>query len=436
MPFEKPRQIAVDTLSRHRGSGSFIEDKLGRVLDENDLKSHDRRLLQEIVLGCIRWRATLDHLIDQRIEHRDLKERLRVVLRVGVYQLFWLDRIPDHAIAHETVELARSSGFERHAGFVNAVMRNFIRDKFATRARLKELRRHEPALGWSHPQWLVDRWRTRFNDHDLGRLLKWNNTPPAAHARVNRLRTNPETLVELWRKENVAYDFLNFDWVPENTCFALHDLPALNRLDSFRKGFFYVQDPSTLLAVSLLDPQPGELILDLCSAPGGKLGIIAERLNHTGQIIACDLNESRLRLIRQNCERLGVAHATPYTQEELTNYEKNEGAPFDRVLLDAPCSNTGVMRRRVDLRWRVTADEITRLAGVQSDLLQQAARLTRSGGRLVYSTCSIEPEENEQQVERFLAAHPNFTLKEQRQLMPHVDGVDGAFAAVLEHAAQ
>ncbi len=283
-------------------------------------------------------------------------------------------------------------------------------------------------------------------------LLEWNNTPPKTFARVNTLRcrrdefhespsagTNSRArpsefkdvgdLLTRWRDENVDYDFKTCDWTGENLAFELKSHPPLNSLASFRDGWFYIQDPSTLLAVRELNPQPGETVLDLCAAPGGKTTFIAQLMNNQGRIVAQDVSEDRLKLIRENCARLGVACVetmlSPNSQFAIRNSQ------FDRILIDAPCSNTGVMRRRVDLRWRIQPDEIERLRATQLDLLHQAAARLKPGGILVYSTCSLEPEENSEVVKEFLREHKNFKLENERELLPFVDNVDGAFIAKL-----
>jgi 16S rRNA (cytosine967-C5)-methyltransferase len=203
--------------------------------------------------------------------------------------------------------------------------------------------------------------------------------------------------------------------------------PPLASLESFRQGWFYIQDPGTLLAVRELDPQPDETILDLCAAPGGKTTFIAQLMRNEGKIIACDVSEERLKLIRENCQRLGITCVEPILSSTLNS----QPSTFNRVLLDAPCSNTGVMRRRVDLRWRIQPEEIQRLRVTQLELLHAAAVKLKPGGVLVYSTCSLEPEENGEVVKQFLSEHPDFKLESERELLPFADNVDGAFVARL-----
>jgi 16S rRNA (cytosine967-C5)-methyltransferase len=424
---EKPREIAMRILQRDAGGG-FVEDRFEAELARTRLSPPDRHLCQELAYGIVRWQATLDWLIARKTDARAQKPMLQNLLRLGLYQIFWLDRIPDHAAVHETVELARQSGFHSQAGFINAILRGFLRQSDATRLLLAELKKTQPHLGYSHPEWLVARWQARWGANHTAKLMEWNNTPPKAFARVNTLKADPAKLLLQWRDENVEYDFVRRDWIEENLAFELKAHPPLNLLPSLQQGLFYVQDPSTLLAVHELDPQPGESILDLCAAPGGKLSVIAQLMRNEGRILAYDTSPDRLKLIEQNCSRLGITCAQTVLPSTLN---PQPSTAFDRILIDAPCSNTGVMRRRVDLRWRISPKEIGRLRATQLDLLSQAASLLRPGGRLVYSTCSLEPEENNDVLTEFLAGHADFKLEHARELLPFQEAVDGTYVARL-----
>ena len=489
---QKPREIAVRVLQQRRAGGKFIEDLLETALHGAQLLPADRALCQEIVYGIVRWQATLDWLIARKTDGREQKPALQNLLRLGLYQIFWLDRIPDHAAVNETIELAKQNGFGAQAGFVNAVLRGYLREHDETKKLLAGLKISQPALGWSHPKGLVARWQKRWGIEKTASLLEWNNTPPKTFARVNTLKfgragsplpaerqqaesgahgvTRPTLkdagdLLTRWRDEGVEYDFVRRDWLEENLVFEMKSHPPLSSLASFRDGWFYIQDPGTLLAVCMLGPQPGETILDFCAAPGGKTTFIAQLMNNQGRIVAQDVSDERLKWIQENCLRLGVTcvdtflntpHPGPLpvwrgegeksetTQKHsLSPPRRGEGGPrkagpgegiekFDRVLVDAPCSNTGVMRRRVDLRWRIQSEEIERLRVVQLDLLQQAATQVKPGGVLVYSTCSLEPEENGGVVKQFLSDHTGFKLESERELLPFVDNVDGAYVARMK----
>jgi len=463
---QKPREIAVRVLQQRRAGGKFIEDLLETALQSAQLSSADRALCQEIVYGIVRWQATLDWLIARKTDGREQKPALQNLLRLGLYQIFRLDRIPDHAAVNETVELAKQNGFGAQAGFVNAILRGYLREHDETKKLLAGLKISQPALGWSHPEWLVTRWQKRWGIEKTASLLEWNNTPPKTFARVNTLKTDAGKLLEKWRDENVEYDFVRREQLEENLVFELKSQPPLSSLASFRDGWFYIQDPGTLLAACKLGPQPGETILDFCAAPGGKTTFIAQLMNNQGRIVAQDVSDERLKWIQENCARLGVTcvemvvsdwarpHPDPLPQEreqqcatrEISNRVRiadrlttipplhagegrGEGKLFDRILVDAPCSNTGVMRRRVDLRWRIQPAEIERLRAAQLDLLQQAATQVKPGGVLVYSTCSLEPEENGEVVKQFLSERADFKLDYERELLPFADNVDGAYVA-------
>jgi 16S rRNA (cytosine967-C5)-methyltransferase len=439
---QNPRQIAARVLQQRgsapvagavlrvprKTSAEFTEDLLERELANAKLSPLDRGLCQEIVYGVVRWQATLDWLIARKTNEREQKPALQNLLRLGLYQIFWLDRIPDHAAVHETVELAKQNGFGPQAGFVNAILRGYLREADETKKLLADLKTSNPATGHSHPQWLVEKWQKRFSSEKTLQLLEWNNTPPRTFARVNTLNTDAGKLFEKWRGENVNFDFVRRDWLEENLVFELKSHPSLNSLASFRDGWFYIQDPSTLLAPQELGAQPGETILDLCAAPGGKTTLIAQLMNNEGKIIACDISEERLKLVQENCTRLGVSCVETIQNSKL----KTQNSKFDKILVDAPCSNTGVMRRRVDLRWRISPEEISRLQQTQLDLLKLAVTKLKPGGVLVYSTCSLEPEENSEVVKEFLNRHTNFKLESESELLPFADNVDGAYVARLK----
>jgi len=241
------------------------------------------------------------------------------------------------------------------------------------------------------------------------------------YGRLNTLKADAARLAARWQEECVEFEERSWDWTGPGMVFELRQHPPLASLGSFQDGWFYVQDPSTLLAARQLDPRPGETVLDLCAAPGGKTTHIAQLMENRGRVAARDNQPERLQRLEENCRRLGAA---------CVGFSAQPGE-FDRILVDAPCSNTGVLRRRVDARWRVQPAEIARLSKAQEALLSQAVRELKPGGALVYSTCSLEPEENEEVVRRFLAEHPDFKLVNERQLLPFIEGVDGAYVATL-----
>jgi 16S rRNA (cytosine967-C5)-methyltransferase len=403
--FEKPREIACRVLLQREAGQDYIENLLEAGLTRSSLSPADRGLLQELVYGTVRRQATLDWLISRKTGGRPQKPDLQVLLRLALYQIFWLSRIPDHAAVNETVELAKRRGFNSQSGFVNAVLRGYLRERERTERQLEELKVTDPAIGYSHPKWLVERWEKRLGRERLVSFLQWNNAPPATFARLNMLRASADHLREQWAREKVEAKLVPADWAGGALLFELQSFPSLATLKSFNDGWFYVQDPSTLLAVSELDSQPGETVLDFCSAPGGKTMAIAERMKNQGTLVAHDMTVDRLRLVEENCARMGVTCAKAVLPSML-----DSGLTFDRILIDAPCSNTGVMRRRVDLRWRIRETELTRLRTTQLQLLRDAIPRLKPGGALVYS-------------------HPAMHLQRERALTPWENNVDGAYVA-------
>ncbi len=421
---QKPREIAFHVLKRREAGVDYVENLLDSELAGKRLSPADRGLCVELVYGAVRWQATLDWLISRKTGGRTQKIGLQILLRLGFYQMFWLERIPDHAIVNETVDIAKRLGFGSQSGFVNALLRGYAREREETTGLLQELKNSNPATGFSHPQWLWERWEKRWGREGAAKLMEWNNAPPKTYARVNTLRAEPAKVIEEWRNEAVVYDFTQFEWINEQILFELKEHKPLARLKSFEQGLFYIQDPSTLLAVRMLGPRPGDVVLDLCAAPGGKATFIAQCMNNQGRVVAQDNQPERLKLIQENAARLGasiIEVGTPKTPIPL----------YDKVLVDAPCSNTGVMRRRVDLRWRIRPEEIDRLQRTQLELLDAAGRLLKTGGTMVYSTCSVEPEENQGVVEEFLKRYSDFRLESQRDLIPFRESVDGAFVAKI-----
>jgi len=430
VPGHNSRQIALQTLLRSQETQNAVEHVLARRFRSASLSSADTGLCRELVSGCVRWRRLLDWLIERATEGREQKPAVREILRLGLYQIFFLSRIPEHAIVDESVRLAKTERCLGQAGFINAMMRRFLRERVQITRDIADLQEDRPALGQSHPDWLFEKWVQRWGCEKTVRLMEWNNRPAPTCARVNPLLTDPESLTKRWKDENVEATPIDCDWAKPDSLFRLRQHPSLESLSSFRDGLFYVQDPSTLLAVDLLDPQPGQAILDLCAAPGGKTCQIAGRMNNEGQLSAIDISEFRIELLRENCERMRVTCAT------LGLADATATGKYDRVLVDVPCSNTGVIRRRLDLRWRLSPEEIRLLTDEQLKLLGQAAEWAKPDGQLVYSTCSIEPAENEQLVARFLETKPDWQLINERTLHPVEDHTDGAYTARLKRQTE
>ena len=339
----------------------------------------------------------------------------RDLLRLGVYQLYCL-RTPAHAAVNETVELAG----RRSRPLINGVLRTAVRraDELQQAVETESL-----AIRLSHPEFLVARWSAAFGLPATESLCEWNNQPAPVYARINPLGIPPQQ----FRDEHPTAEPL-----PGKENFVLIDsLPA----DALRRGDCYIQDPSTTAACELLDPQPEERVLDACAAPGGKSALIAEMMQNRGRLVAADRDAARLAMLEANLDRLGVTIARTIRHDWRSGSGSADLQPgsFDRILVDAPCTNTGVMRRRVDLRWRLTAADFTRMPQEQIAIIGNVVPLLKRGGALVYSTCSIEAEENDQVVERITKEFPFLQLDRQRSVLPFRDHFDGAYAARFRH---
>jgi 16S rRNA (cytosine967-C5)-methyltransferase len=417
MPNTNSRNLALVALQKWRTDEQFADAILGQLLRSSDLPAPDRAFATELLYGVVRNLTLLDFWID-RLRSRHLDHDTRDLLRLGLYQLFLLET-PEHAAVFETVALAAS----RSRSLVNAVLRS------ATRAKAdlwRDANAQNLSVRKSHPQFLIDRWSGNFGEKNTESLCDWNNRPAPVYARINRIRISEEDFLvgsarcaDRTPQRGVPANFVRLLSIPH---------------DALEAGHCYIQDPSTAGACLLLDPQPGDRVLDACAAPGGKTAYIAELMKNEGFLLACDRDENRLETLRDNLERLGARIVRSVRHDWSRGGGLPEHGAFDRILVDAPCTNTGVMRRRVDLRWRLTPKDLSRMPSEQLGIVRAVVPLLKAGGILVYSTCSIEPEENEQVVSAVLREFPVLKLIEQTSLFPFRDEFDGAFAAKLMRA--
>jgi 16S rRNA (cytosine967-C5)-methyltransferase len=407
--------VAAGIVGRWLETGEFPD----RLLDAVE---HDRGFVTEVVFGTVKRRRTLDFFLRQAAP-RVPEAPLRAHLLTGIYQL-WLMREPGYAVVNETVAVVRTAFPARQAGFVNAVLRRFIREQAAMEAALAA----QPlALRLSHPDVLVDRWMDRHGRDAVARLLEWDNQPPPLVLRLNPAQGPMSAfLADL---AAAGHEATPHPFGPDRFC-ALARGADVRQLPGYDGGRFMVQDPSTVAAVDLLGPQPGETVLDACAAPGGKTLAMAECMAGTGRLMAMDLHADRLPPLRENLARMRQTWVT-VVEGDVRTLPPGAAGPWDAILLDVPCSNTGVLRRRPDARWRFSVERMRRLVETQQGLLEAAAGAVAVGGRLVYSTCSLEPEEGETLVREWLTGHAGFVLEAERRVFPPADGVDGAYAARL-----
>lgn len=405
------RRLSVEVLESWQKTPRYAADLLDDKTRQAALSGPNAAFLHDIVLTTLRNLSLLDHWVDLLTNGKHLDHRTRWVLRIGLCQLLLLG-VPSHAAVNETVETAG-----RAAALVNAVLRRAGREKDALLALKSTL---PLATAYSHPEYLIRRWIKIMGKAKAESLCQWNQETPQTHVRVNQLHEEAEArLAQLpgLTPHATEEDFFLVDPVPR---------------EALKQGLCYVQDPSTSIAPKMLGALPGETVLDACAAPGGKAALLAQMMCGQGKLIACDSSPARLTRLRDNLTRLRVHNAQVMQHDFLS-----EAAPpfgdllFDRILLDVPCSNTGVMRRRIDVRWRLTEPEFAELAKTQRAIVESALRYLKPGGSLVYSTCSIDPEENQQLVKAVLADHPELEMLDSRLIFPPKDQMDGAYAARL-----
>jgi 16S rRNA (cytosine967-C5)-methyltransferase len=414
------REVATRILMEWREHGQY-PDRLMRDL------ARDRAFIMEMVYGVLRHRSALEWMIERMSHHQQREDKsnpLIPLLCIGLYQLFFMDHVVSYAAVNETVDAAKKLFTDKEASFVNALLRRALRER---ERWLEELERKPLSIRYSHPEWLVERWVSRYGAYDTARLCVWNNERSRVTLRI-RPMLSPEAYLAVLKKLNIEARI--HPVVP--TFLVLPTGVAVDQLPGYKEGWFTVQDPATSNAVAMLDPKKGERVLDLCAAPGGKTILMADRMSGAEGLTALDNNPDRLRILRENLDRCGLSqvHVVQADACALTP-EDFSAQGFDAILLDAPCSNSGVLQRRPDARWRLTPGSIQEIGELQTALLHAAASLLRPGGRLVYSTCSLEDEENETQVRAFLDHHPLFHLVSQNRTFPPRDGVDGAYAALI-----
>ena len=421
------RTVAAKIITQWMDDESFPDRLLTTV-------QHDRAFVTELVYGVVRRKQTLEYIAQKFVPRRP-ENFVLATLYVGIYQLCFMDNVEEFAAVHETVEVVKSS---RHqdavsaAGMINAVLRNVQEERDAI---LKNLTRQPDEIRTSHPEQLIHRWIKQYGERDTRQLCEWNNRPAETILRVESTRISPA-------KFKAALEEANIEVIPHpfkclETFLTLPRGVPVPNVPGYDEGWFTVQDPATSASVELLDPMPGESVLDACAAPGGKTSMIAGLMEGEGELVAMDLHDDRLDTLADTVKRIGWDFIKIVKGDAARGFPPSgtgdaDGVKqFDAVLLDVPCMNTGVIRRRVDARWRFNRDRIETLKKTQWKILTEMSKCVKPGGRLVYSTCSLEQEENEELVSRWVREHPKFRLAKARRLFPPKSGTDGAYAALL-----
>lgn len=456
---QNPRQLAFLALQNIQRRGAFSDVALNKVLQNTQLSSLDRRLLTELVYGTVRRERTLDAIINQLGKKKASQQppELRTILQLGLYQLRYQERIPPSAAVNTTVELAKVNGLSGLTGVVNGMLRQYLR---LEKNRLDPGKEQTPnsapsqdplhlptdlvrRLGilYSFPDWIIQIWLEQIGEEDTTQLCQWFNQSPSIDLRVNPLRVSREE-VEL-AMQAAGVEVKQMSQLPQ----ALRltgSVGAIEKLPGFQEGWWTIQDSSAQLVSYLLNPQPGEIVIDACAAPGGKTTHIAELMTDRGKIWACDRAASRLKKLRANAQRLQLSSIEICTGDSRNLPQFINLA--DRVLVDAPCSGLGTLHRRPDIRWRITPERIEELTRLQGEILSQAATWVKPGGVLVYATCTLHPQENEAVIQSFLESHPHWQIAIPSEPMlrafcapqgwlrvwPYKDQMDGFFMVRLQ----
>ena len=420
------RELALNILYKVEFGEGYANIEIDKEFNKSDLIDLDKALASEIVYGVLTWKITIDEIIKMHssIKMQKISPWILNILRIGIYQIVFLDRIPESAAVNESVKLAKKYGHEMSAKFVNAILRKIDKnemDKLLEYLSTKALLEDEIiSIVTSHPLWLVDELLKEYDKKFVTELLNANNIKPDITIRANLLKTSRDDLFNLLRLKRVDCRKGN-----------LQDSIKVKKLTDFGTQLYTVKDEAAQLACLKLDPKPGEKILDACSAPGGKTTYIAQLMENKGRVDAWDIHPYRVRLVEEAAKTLGI-DIIKANVKNATEYTTAFNGHYDRILLDVPCTGIGVIRKKPDIKWTRKVEDIDEMVEIQSQILDTCSEYLRTGGRLVYSTCTVFKRENEEQIERFLMKHTEYKLLEKINLYPHINDTDGFFIAVLQ----
>ena len=444
------RKQAVDILVRVELDKAYADILLDQVLQRGIISDKDRSLLSEIVYGTLRWRGRIDFHLKQLTRHafEETDPFIKNLLRITLYQISFLDRVPEYAALNEAVNLAKLHAGNRVSGFVNGIIRNFIRtNRTATSPNPDSCGVAALADYWSHPEWLINEWIEYLGKAHVTPLLAANNRQAPLVLRVNIIRADRDALLRAFKVQGI--EALPTSWSPQGI--VVHSQVPIERLSGYEEGFFQVQGEASQLVTYLLDPHPGEKILDVCAAPGGKTTHIAELMKDKGQVTATDRSRKGVVKIDQNASRLGLRSIRTVQADMTKQVAAAQESTYDRILVDAPCSGLGTLRSHPEIKWNRGIADVLRLSELQRKILGQAASYLKPEGVLVYSTCTLTADENQRVVNDFLARYGEFVLEnaarylpdQAKQLvkenyfmaLPHKHDTDGFFAARLRRVA-
>ncbi|MEM1484959.1 16S rRNA (cytosine(967)-C(5))-methyltransferase RsmB [Oscillospiraceae bacterium PP1C4] len=420
------RYTAVQALLRLTTANAYSNLVVDSLIKQNQLDARDSAFASALFYGTLERMLTIDHILKKYSSKPldKLSPPVLQTLRCGVYQLVYMDGVDDYAAVSESVNLVKALGKEKASGFVNGILRSFLRDNKAI-PPVKGSRADTLAVAYSCPAWLISVWLEAYGEEASMRMLEGSLGKPPIYLRVNTLRVTTDRLLQMLADQGVECEA---DDQTEH-CIVVKGRIAVEHLDAFKDGLFHVQDKASQLCAAALSAQPGERVLDVCAAPGGKTFTIAQSMQDKGELIARDLHEKRTSLVRSGARRLDIG-IVKASAGDAGVYDKTLGE-FDRILCDVPCSGFGIIRRKPEIKYK-TQDSVQNLPEIQYKILQTSSQYLKSGGTMVYSTCTLLPRENEQVVERFLGANQNFMLVSQQTYTGEQIDTDGFFVSVLK----
>ncbi|SDH92070.1 16S rRNA (cytosine(967)-C(5))-methyltransferase RsmB [Alteribacillus bidgolensis] len=433
------REKALELLQRIEKEGAYSHLLLNHVLSHGQVSKKDESLLTELVYGTIKRKNTLDFYLTPFLKNGidSIEPWVLQLLRLSVYQLVYLDRVPDRAVIHEAVNIAKKRGHKGISGLVNGVLRSIQRKGLPRTNSLSGIERL--AIETSHPEWLLEDWIAAYGEKEAKAMALTNLDPPPLTVRVNLSKSTKEEI-----KNKLLEEGCQIEEGALSPDALIITSGSVITTETYKNGYVTIQDESSMLVARLLQPEPGMRVLDACAAPGGKTTHLAECMEDKGSINAFDLHKKKIKLIEEQAKRLGLSiiEAKAMDARELTAHLDEQ---FDRVLVDAPCSGLGVIRRKPELKWQKQKENLERFPKIQADILAEASKLVKPGGMLVYSTCTVRKEENEDVVEAFLSQNNLFkrerneflanTLQAehgQKTILPQQFGTDGFFMALLK----
>lgn len=420
------REMVLKGLYRIETEGAYTNQVLKELLSGDDISFVDRGFVTELLTGVVRTGLRLDYVIERfsKIKLKKLSPWVHQILRMGIYQILFLERVPDSAACNESVKLANRYANGGARGFVNGLLRTVVREK--ENIPLPKELPNRLSVEYSCPLWLTEKLLQQYGEDVTQKILSASLAKQPVSLRVNRLATTAEELQKELSDEGIC---TSLDAENSNRLFVEGAIDV-NRSKSYKKGLYSVQNSSSMTAVEVLDPQCGDLVLDLCAAPGGKTAYIAERMGNKGSVSAFDLHPHKMELIQKTSERLGITIVSTAVQDATELMDEWVGKA-DRVLADVPCSGIGVIHKKPDIKWHRTIEDVKELCEIQKKILRNAASYLKEGGVLVYSTCTILKEENQEQVQAFLKENPEFEMVEERNLFTHETGGSGFYIAKL-----